>query len=437
MAVRSGTGDSGASVRALPWQVHAASAIGAWHVRDGRPNEDAVAHELSLPPDGPALLVVAVADGHGDSRHFRSERGAKMAVAAGISAMQDWSANISGSPAGIKLSAHRGLVPGILARWNAAVAADLTEDKFTEAERVLLSDLALTPPTAYGSTLLVGAFTDDYAVFAQIGDGNIVAVLPDGRPVSPVPQDSRLDGIRTTSLCQSDASASFRVGVIQLDARPLFAALLATDGFGNAQVEDPWQPSVAADLVRFGLDHDQTWFASRIPGWAEQCASSDGSGDDSTIALVINSAVRPGPGLPRGDPRPEAAAATVPAEQPVLPVPSLPGAVAGDQPRHDQSPDHGNRGPGGRRARNRAWAWIAVAIAVILAGLLLALLLPGHGQPSVNRTPPPQASHAVIHQSSPGPSASHGTSPTASVSPSPPGQGKGAPPGTHSSAASP
>jgi Protein phosphatase 2C len=429
-----GTGNSGASVRALPWQVHAASAIGAWHVRDGRPNEDAVGHQLSRPPDGPALLVVAVADGHGDSRHFRSGRGAKMAVAAGISAVRDWSANISGSPAGIKLSAHHGLVPGIVARWDAAVAADLAEDQFTESERALLADLALSPPAAYGSTLLVGAFTDKYAVFAQIGDGNVVAVRPDGRPVSPVPQDSRLDGIRTTSLCQSDARASFRVGVIQLDAQPLFAALLATDGFGNAQVEDAWQPGVAADLVRFGLDHDHSWFASRVPDWAEQCASSDGSGDDSTIALVINSAVRPSRGLPRGDPHPEPAAPTVPAGLPRLPGPSLPGAVPGDQRRHDRSPDHGDRRPERRGAPSRAWAWIAVAISVILAGLVLAFLLSRPGQPPVSPKPAQRPSHAATHQPSPGPSASARTSSSASVSPAQAGHGTSTPPGVHGTA---
>ena len=109
-----GTGEPGASVRALPWQIHAASVTGAAHVEDGRPNQDAVAHQLLTLPGGSDLLVVAIADGHGDSRHFRSDRGAKMAVAAGIAAMRAWSAGISGSPAEIKQSARRGLVPGIV-----------------------------------------------------------------------------------------------------------------------------------------------------------------------------------------------------------------------------------------------------------------------------------------------------------------------------------
>ena len=382
MTVRGGTGESGASVHALPWQVHAASAIGAAHVQDGRPNQDAVAHQLLTLPGGSALLVVAIADGHGDSRHFRSDRGAKMAVAAGIAAMRAWSAGISGSPAEIKQSARRGLVPGIVAGWNAAVAADLAGDQFTAAERVMLAELGLPPPTAYGSTLLIGAFTDGHAVFAQIGDGNIVAVAPDGTAVSPVPGDGGPDRSHTASLCQDDASSAFRIGVIQLAARPVFAALLATDGFGNAQAQDPWQADVAANLASFGLDHDQDWFAAQVPGWAAQCASSAGSGDDSTIALVVNSAVRPRRGLSGTDLH-WSHTETIPAQTLELPVAPVPRAVPGDQGRPAQSGDRSDRVPGGRRAgwpRNRAGAWTAAAITVVLAVLLLGFLLPGHGQ---------------------------------------------------------
>lgn len=373
MSVRGGTGESGASVHALPWQVHAASAIGAAHVKDGRPNQDAVAHQVQTRPGGSSVLVVAIADGHGDPRHFRSDRGAKMAVAAGISAMRDWSVGISGRQADIKQSARRGLVPGIVAGWNAAVAADLAGDQLTAAERVMLAGLGLPPQTAYGSTLLIGAFTDGHAVFAQIGDGNIVAVAPDGRATSPVPGDGGPDRSHTASLCQDDASAAFRIGVIQLAVQPVFAALLATDGFGNAQAQDPWQADVAAELAGFGRDHDQDWFAAQVPGWAAQCASSAGSGDDSTIALVINSAVTPSRGLPGADLH-GFHTETMPAQTLELPLPPALRPVSGD--RSDRAPDE--RRPGW--PRNRAGTWAAAAIAVVLAVLLLGFLLLGHGQ---------------------------------------------------------
>jgi hypothetical protein len=452
MDVQGGTGDAGAAVQALPWRVHTASVPGAWHIKDGRPNEDAVAHRLIQPPDGPqgskgpGRLVVAVADGHGDARHFRSDRGSAMAVAVGIAALSDWSADLTGTAAEIKRSAQRELVPDVVDRWNAAVAADMAADEFTATESALLAELRLPPPTAYGSTLLIGAFTGDYAVFAQIGDGNTLAVLPDGLPFTPVPDDSALDGTHTTSLCQSTARASFRVGVIQLADRPIFAALLATDGFGNAQAEDPWQPGVAADLARFGLDHDEGWFATAVPKWAAQCASSNGSGDDSTIALVVNPAAMlsyeeyrqrslaetiPARTLqlaePAVDQRPAAATAAAAATTAAT-VPPRPAAPA---PATDQRPRRGRHGgKPGRRPRNRAWAWIATA-AVLAVGVLLAVLLTGHGSPGPTVRPSQHPTTGV----SPGHSASTGT---ASTGISPPGgvsSPKGAgPSGTVSSA---
>jgi hypothetical protein len=99
--------------------------------------------------------------------------------------------------------------------------------------------------------------------------------------------DDRLDGRRTTSLCQPDALASFRTGAHDLRQVPLAALLLATDGYGNAQADEPWQPSVGRDLAELAARHDRHWFGQEVPGWAQRCASAEGSGDDATIALLL------------------------------------------------------------------------------------------------------------------------------------------------------
>jgi len=57
------------------WQVITGSARGATHRASGLPNQDAVASQ-----HGPGGVVVAVADGHGHIRHFRSADGAALAV---------------------------------------------------------------------------------------------------------------------------------------------------------------------------------------------------------------------------------------------------------------------------------------------------------------------------------------------------------------------
>jgi hypothetical protein len=167
---------------------------------------------------------------------------------------------------------------------------------YTTEERFLLDRSADMPVIPYGSTLLVAVIAARWLVCAQIGDGDMVAVRPDGRSFSPVAHDDRLDGRRTTSLCQPDALAAFRTGAHDLRRVPLAALLLATDGYGNAQADEPWQASVGRDLAGLAACRDRHWFGQEVPGWAQRCASAEGSGDDATIALLLPG----GPGMRKG-----------------------------------------------------------------------------------------------------------------------------------------
>jgi Protein phosphatase 2C len=179
------------------------------------------------------------------------------------------------------------LVRAVVADWRSAVADQLEARPYTAKEQSLLDLATDTPAVPYGSTLLVAVLAARWLVCAQIGDGDMLAVRPDGSSFSPVAADDRLDGHRTTSLCQPDALASFRTGAHDLRQVPLAALLLATDGYGNAQADEPWQPSVGRDLAELALCHDRHWFEQEVPGWARRCASAEGSGDDATIALML------------------------------------------------------------------------------------------------------------------------------------------------------
>ena len=269
------------------WETYLASAIGADHVRAGTPNQDAIAATKFEFPDAPGLLAFAVADGHGHARHFRSDRGSKLGVKAGVSAARSWARHL---PAGEPISqvAASQLVIDVVTTWRELVAADLAQDPLSDAQ------LATLPPgdpaeIPYGATLLLAVLRPDVAVLAQIGDGEMLIVLPDGRHLSPIPTDIRLDGIQTTSLCQPDAVSAFRVALVNLTKTQAFAVFAATDGYGNAQAEVDWQEGVAADLVRMGSEYGLEWIGSQLSGWAALCASSNGSGDDSTVALALNS----------------------------------------------------------------------------------------------------------------------------------------------------
>ena len=77
--------------------------------------------------------------------------------------------------------------------------------------------------------------------------------------------------------------------------------MLATDGYGNAQPAHPWAGAFSADLSGLLAAHDPEWLASQLPRWAQRSAARDGSGDDTTIALLL-APVGAGPGS--SDPEP-------------------------------------------------------------------------------------------------------------------------------------
>jgi len=186
------------------WQAVTATERGAAHRAAGLPNQDAV--EVR-PLDGG--MVAAVADGHGHARHFRSARGARLAVSIACQAAADLATRPGGLPA-LPDDLRHLLVPDIVTQWRDAVHRDVTAEPFTRAEEsVRRGDDATIP---YGTTLLVAIGVGERLLLAQIGDGDIVCIRPDGTALLAVPGDPLLDGRHTTSLCSHGASDSFRTG---------------------------------------------------------------------------------------------------------------------------------------------------------------------------------------------------------------------------------
>jgi len=280
------------------WHAVTATERGAAHRAAGIPNEDAVA----VVPPGPGDMVAAVADGHGHSRHFRSERGARLAVAIACRAAADLAPQLRGGPglAEAEEELRQVLIPEIVAQWRDAVHADVTAEPFSPREDMVRRGDDETIP--YGTTLLLAIGLGERLLLTQIGDGDIVCVRPDGTALLPVPGDPLLDGRHTTSLCSPGAVGSFRAGAVDLAQEPLLGVLLATDGYSNAQVAQAWEPVVSADLAGLITGRPPQRLASQLPEWAARCASVDGSADDTTIALLL------APAAAVAGPRPEAAA---------------------------------------------------------------------------------------------------------------------------------
>ncbi len=299
MTMPSASGSSGPDSPA-GWLVLTASERGAAHVAVKTPNQDSVAVERA----GANGVVTAVADGHGHSRHVRSAKGSRLAVGIGCRVGQEFADKLAADSLDEPTIAYPDtegraeligdlatdfLVPTIVARWREAVLADVEADPFTDAEQDKRRR-GDDPTIAYGSTLLLCVAVADWLVLAQIGDGDVVGVRTDGTATLPVPVDPQLDGLVTTSLCGPHATSDFRVAIVNTTRTPLLADLLATDGYGNAQVAQEWPSSFSKDFAWLLREHDMRWLASQLPAWAARCASADGSADDTTVALLISPA---------------------------------------------------------------------------------------------------------------------------------------------------
>ncbi len=283
--------DPPADGRASRWQAVTATERGAAHRAAGLPNQDAA----EVRPLGGGM-VAAVADGHGHARHFRSDRGARLAVSIACQAVSDLAGRPGGLP-GAPEELRRLLVPEIVARWRDAVHRDVAAEPFTGAEDTVRRGDDATIP--YGTTLLVAIGTGERLLLAQIGDGDIVCIRSDGTALLAVPGDPLLDGRHTTSLCSVGAGDSFRVAAVDLTGTAVLGTLLATDGYGNAQVAQAWESVVSAELAGSIATRPVSWMASHLQVQAAQCASVDGSADDTTLALLLApAAVRDRPAAP-------------------------------------------------------------------------------------------------------------------------------------------
>jgi hypothetical protein len=272
--------DLPAGGRASRWQAVTATERGAAHRAAGLPNQDA-AEVRPLGGDG---MVAAVADGHGHARHFRSARGARLAVSIACQAVSDLAGRPGGLPAAPE-ELRRFLVPDIVTQWRDAVYRDVAAEPFTGTEDTVRRGDDATIP--YGTTLLVAIGMGERLLLAQIGDGDIVCIRPDGTALMVVPGDPLLDGRHTTSLCSVGAGDSFRVAAVDLTGTAVLGALLATDGYGNAQVAQVWESVVSAELAGVITTRPVSWMASHLQVQAGQCASVDGSADDTTLALLL------------------------------------------------------------------------------------------------------------------------------------------------------
>lgn len=294
----------------VPWKVFAASVQGAAHVRKQLPNQDACLFDVGT--DGAPPIFVAVSDGHGSERCFRSDVGARLAVETALSECRACLEGLSAaSPTEIKDTVERRFLGHLVRAWRRRIVQHADEHPFT-AEEISQATGRVSPPAAdglsdeqvvhaYGATLLVLMLTEQFALYLQLGDGEMLVVneSPDQHNPSeriveisrPLPRDESLFANETTSLCRADAERCFRVRLQVFEAEPPALILICTDGYSNAFESPAGFEQVGGDMLRVlreqGIEAVKQSFAEELDH-----VSRVGSGDDVTVAVVFRDSLR-------------------------------------------------------------------------------------------------------------------------------------------------
>lgn len=268
------------------WRAIGASRCGAAHIRNGLPNQDA----LSLPASGSEPpWILAVADGHGSPKSFRSGRGALLAVNTAATVCR----RLPCEPEGARLSAIKHWAEDYLPRaivrcWREAVDEDIAAHPIAAEERTPSSLTSLESGghyLAYGATLLVVMVTTTFILYWQLGDGDILTVADDGVVGRPLPPDEKLFGNETTSLCADQAWREARAAFQVLAGAPPALILAASDGYANSYRDEAGFLRVGSDLLNLIRAEGIEAVAVNLADWLDEI-SRQGSGDDVTLGML-------------------------------------------------------------------------------------------------------------------------------------------------------
>jgi hypothetical protein len=282
-------------VMSLRWTALSASVQGASHEHRGQGNQDAV--RLKNPSGLDDILILAIADGHGSARSFRSDRGSAMAAECALRELRRFTRQLGPDAplSRVRYQAKNRWPKALLAAWKSAVRTDLAADPFSQMEFAAFpepppvvtpgEELPITAYLAYGATLITVAITRHFILYSQLGDGDILTVRPDGVVSRPLPKRHEYQANQTVSLCSHHAWREFQIRVDALRGPVPALIMLSTDGYANCFGDDEGFFKVGGDFLSYLRREGPAFVQGKLADWLRQ-SSHDGSGDDITVGLA-------------------------------------------------------------------------------------------------------------------------------------------------------
>jgi len=288
------------SNHSIAWRAIGTSVLGASHERSGLPNQDAMA---IVPESSEGLpLVLAISDGHGSAKSFRSDIGSQFAVKIAQTVFAEFLGKLDqfdhlpedNKPLAIKRHAEELLPVNIVRQWQEAVKDHLNRHPFSEKELARLQEksgatalkvVQENPSHAYGATLLATAITENFILYLQLGDGDILTVSELDEVRNPISKDQRLMANETTSLCLPEARQDFRIVFQVLSGAPPALIMLSTDGYSNSFRDEAGFHRVGSDILNMIRRDGIKTVAATLESWLNT-TSQNGSGDDITVGVI-------------------------------------------------------------------------------------------------------------------------------------------------------
>lgn len=292
------------------WRAIGASVTGTQHQQNGTKNQDGIHIRpwITAKPIWEGTnqhLILSVADGHGDSLCFRSRFGAWIAIWSAEQVFRSILISLQDEPSLllVKREVEESLPKDIVRRWRKRVEKLLQLHPLLSSDFEKLDKQLGTAKTqrlrenhllAYGTTIISVLVTNQFIVFVQLGDGDIITVSDDCFVSRPLLPDDRLFANATTSICQLDAWNNFRVRfqVVSADIPPPSMILVSTDGYSNSFPDEVEFQKVGQDLYHIlktnGISAGWQIIQNNIMTWLSEI-SCKGSGDDVTQGIILRS----------------------------------------------------------------------------------------------------------------------------------------------------
>ena len=250
-------------------RIYAQSAIGNTHLSKQLPNQDSV--RFWCAPDSHHFCV-AISDGHGSSSHPHSDVGSRIAVTVANNIYESTYLD------GIKSLEPKIFFETILQRWSSE-CLDCHKLSHPTSESSTSSILKL-----YGATLCVIYVCGDTIIVASIGDSTVYFRNHTGL-VSGFLIHEDSPGEATFSLCQSNAlshletkNICYSPGIVVASTDGVIKSLKSSTDY--ALISDYYLSlALASDTDESKVNADLTVQL--------QDFSTNGSGDDCTLALVL------------------------------------------------------------------------------------------------------------------------------------------------------